>query len=69
MVTQARTNHPHSVEGAALHLACQWWESDTDTYSQKAQVILQTVRSLGKHSLEGRVNEMLFGNEDRVTKL
>ena len=61
MIQQTRTNHLRSVEGAALHLACLWWEHGMTTRHEKVPTLLEAVRAIGKIRLVGWVEEKLEG--------
>ena len=61
MIQQTRTNHSRSVEGAALHLACLWWEDEMFTEEEKVAILLEAVRAIGKIRLVGWVEEKLEG--------
>ena len=58
-IQQTRTNHSQSVEGAALHLACLWWENRLITEEEKVADLLEAVRAIGKVRLVGWVDEKL----------
>ena len=60
MIQQTRTNHPGSVEGAALHLACLWWEDGIPTREEKVPTLLEAVRSIGKIRLVSWVEKQLM---------
>ena len=65
MIQQTRTNHPQSVEGAALHLACLWWEDGMTTRDEKVPTLLEAVRAIGKVRQVGWVEKKLMrGIED-----
>ena len=66
MIKQTKTNHPGSVEGAALHLACLWWEDGMTTEEQKVPILLEAVRAIGKVRLMTWVEEKLKGGINRV---
>ena len=58
-ILQTRTNHPRCVEGAALHLACMWWEGGMTTGDEKVAVLLEAVERIGKNRLATWVEEKL----------
>ena len=58
-IAQMRTNHPCSVEGAALHLACLWWNQGKTPSVNKAKVLLQSVDALKKPWLKSRLSTMM----------
>ena len=58
-IQQTRTNHSQSVEGAALQLACLWWEDGMTTEEEKVADLLEAVRAIGKVRLVGWVDEKL----------
>ena len=60
MIQQTRTNHPQSVEGAALHLACLWWEDGMTTRDEKVPTLLEAVRAIGKFRQVGWVEKKLI---------
>ena len=62
MIQQTRTNHSCSVEGAALHLACLWWEDEMFTEEEKVAILLEAVRAIGKIRLVGWVEEKIEGS-------
>ena len=64
MIQQARTNHPRSVEGAALHLACLWWVAGMTTREEKNPILLDAVRAIGKIRFVNWVEDMLRGGID-----
>ena len=66
MIQQTKTNHPGSVEGAALHLACLWWEDGMTTEEEKVPISLEAVRAIGKVRLVTWVEEKLKGGINRV---
>ena len=66
MIQQTKTNHPGSVEGAALHLACLWWEDGMTTEEVKVPILLEAVRAIGEVRLVTWVHEKLRGRINRV---
>ena len=58
MVQQARTNHPHSVERSALHLACMWWNQEKGPAVYKVKLLLQSVDALKKPWLKIRLSKI-----------
>ena len=58
-IEQMRTNHPCSVEGAALHLAYLWWNQEKASSVNKAKVLLQSVDPLKKPWLTNRLSTMM----------
>ena len=67
-ITQARTNHPDSVEGAALGLVCRWWDQEPETIQNKTADIIKVVKEMGKDRLVSWIEEKLLGriDEDEV---
>ena len=59
MIQQTRTNHPGSVEGAALHLTCLWWSDGMATREEKVPTFLEAVRAIGRIRQVGWVEEKL----------
>ena len=47
-IRQTRTNHPRSVEGAALDLVCHWWDQNTDPKQRKAEILIESLECLRK---------------------
>ena len=59
MVIQKRSNHPRSVEGAAMALACHWWDRCTKTVDWRKRELSSSCTTLKKEHLRGKVDEVL----------
>ena len=59
MVIQKRTNNPRSVEGAAMALACHWWDHCTDAVDRKKRKLYKSCKELNKEHLRAEVDEVL----------
>ena len=66
-VEQAVTNHPNSVEGAALNLVCRWWDKEPETTQKKTDILVGAVKKMGKDRFATWIYEKLVGSmEDEV---
>ena len=61
-IKQKRTNHPYSMENAALDMTCEWWDSDQQSDIKKIEVLKGAVTRIGKVQLGSRVKSMLCQN-------
>ena len=59
MVIQRRSNHPRSVEGAAMALACHWWDRCTKTVDGRKRELYSSCTALKKEHLRSKVDEVL----------
>ena len=57
---QKRTNHPHSIENAALEAVTEWWDSCIEPHSEKVKIIANCVEKIGKANLASSVKEKLL---------
>ena len=57
---QKRTNHPHSIENAALEAVTEWWDSCIEPRSEKVKIIANCVGKIGKANLVSSVKEKLL---------
>ena len=59
MIIHKRTNHPGSVEGAAMDLACHWWDHSTETVDWKKRKLCMLCKELKKEHLRAGLHEVL----------
>ena len=57
---QKRTNHPHSIENAALEAVTEWWDSCFKPNSEKVKIIANCVEKIGKANLVSSIKEKLL---------
>ena len=68
-IKQTRTNHPHSVEGAALYLVCRWWDQNPATKEQKAEILIESLQTLRKTAMVPWARKTLVTVNDTVMRM
>lgn len=59
-IKQKITNHPRSIEAAAMAVAAEWWDSSKKTFSQKVQIVLAAVEGIGEGAKVPVVKDILL---------